>query len=170
MSDNLTKHSRSGNFCLQSGAWATGSTANNVRQVTSPVAYVVNGLHVSRTGDGAAGINLQASAPAVAADGTGSSFRAFNPVQAAGTVCLYAIGVDASGSLIAVKGDEVRIGSGVRPPVPDLPRTHAPAAYVRIANTTNPFTFGVTNFTATGVTATYFNVFSELAEAPGAVA
>ena len=170
MSDNLTKNARSGNFCLASGAWATGSTATNVRQVTNPVAYVVAGQHVSRAGDAAGGINLVLSA-ADTADGQSAPFRsAASGVQAAGTTCIYAIGVTAAGALVAIKGDEVLIGSGLAPSIPQLPRSAAPAAYVRIVNTTNAFTFGVTAFNATGVTATYYNVFSELAEVPGGVA
>lgn len=170
MSDNLTTNARGGNFCLQAGGWATGSTATNIRQVTATMAYVVGGRFFSRSGDAAAGINVQASAPSVTADGTGEPFRAFNPVQPAGTVCLYGIGVNSTGGLIAVKGDEVRIGSGLRPPVPPIPRTHAPTAYVRVATATNPFTFGVTAFNASGVTTNYFDVFSELADPPGAAA
>jgi len=168
MSDNLMKNNRGGNFCLQSGAWATGSTTTNVRQVTNPIAYVIDGIFYSRAGDAAGGINVQVSFPTT--DGASSVFRATTPVQAAGTVALYAIGISTTGALICVKGDDVRINSGIRPPVPSLPRTHAPTAYVRVATTTNPFTFGVTAFDATGVTTAYTNVFTELADPPGAPA
>lgn len=169
--ENLTKGARAGNFCLTDGQWAQGSTANNVRQVTGSVSYVIGGRFYSRSGDGAAGINLQLTNPATLVDAVAQPYRPFDPVQPAGTTAIYVIGISTTGGLIALKGDHVANGSGIAPPLPDLPRTHAPAAYVRVVNNSSSgFTFGVTNFNASGVTTTFFNIFSEMAEAPGGAA
>lgn len=91
---------------------------------------------------------------------TGAAFTA----QAINTGCVYVFGFNAAGSLVVAQGATETIDSGLlfeRPPaMPSIPADFCPFAYavIKVASTGAAWTFGSSNWTATGVTDVYQDV------------
>lgn len=140
--------SSGGSVLLSLPVFAIGTNAGSV-QHTAAALYAVEGIIFTK----AATNNI----PLV----TGT------PVNlAAGFSCLYAVDIDAAGLYTVVAGKPARTADitaqNTRLEFPELPpATRTRIAIVRIVNVTNPFIPGTTALNASGVTATYFNVFQQ---------
>lgn len=101
--------------------------------------------------------------------------------QTDNTVCAYVFGVTAAGAIAVAQGPVIATEVGVtttagallnRPPFPNLPDNFCPIGYlfVRTAPSAADFTFGTSNWTATGITASaVVEVDGELPDRPQAL-
>lgn len=113
----------------------TGTTTPAYIKTANSISYAVDGLFYTK----AATDNI-ATATATA--------------QAANTYCLYLLTLNSSGTLAATKGTELATDTAI---LPDVPASVAPIGILKIATTTT-FTLGTTSLTASGVTATFYNL------------
>ena len=147
---------------MEGGTFATGSgllTATGTETLydtTVAIPYCINGIGYSF-----ATKNSQAS-PAVDAV-TGA---AFVPL-AADEACCFVWCVDANAAIKAVQGSIVDVDGDtdvrvVDPPYPMIPATLCPIAVqvIQTAGTSSAWTFGSSNWDATGVTDVIVNVFT----------
>jgi len=94
-----------------------------------------------------------------------------------GQACCYVFGVNNAGTLVAAQGASTPTELGVTttvgrfllaPQFPPIPNDFCPFAYtvVRTSPTGNTFTFGTTNWTASGITCSVFRNISQLPDRP----
>jgi hypothetical protein len=90
-------------------------------------------------------------------------------VQAADTVCLYTIQLDASGALSVVKGQDVLtadIGTSDSCQWPNPTADRCPIGGVRVVTVAVTFTLATTNFSASGVTETWYDFIGGMPSEP----
>lgn len=149
MSGNLNENFRGGNFCLTNVALAEGTSANTI-QIAAAAAFCINGVLYAKA--------ITDNIAMTACD-----------TQAADTNCLYLVSVDAAGTVTITKGDEVSTtditNDIVGLNIPELPADNAPIGMFKIVTDAVTFTSGTTDLSASGVTDTYYNLFS-LPESP----
>ena len=90
-------------------------------------------------------------------------------VQAVDTWCLYTLQLDSSGTMTAVKGPDVlttdmTAGRGITWPSPTADR--CPIGGVKIVTVAVTFTLATTNFSASGVTETWYDFIGGLPTSP----
>lgn len=138
---------------------AAGTTSTYT--TTATTAHVINGLF---------GTTLAAQTN-TATPTTDANTAATFVAQTDNTACCYVFGVNAAGAIKVAQGDIVATEVGVTttagsfitsPPFPALPDDFCPIGYaiVRTAPSAADFTFGSSQWTATGITATFKNVYT----------
>lgn len=149
--DNFNNGAKGGNFCLSKAGLAIGDGAKTGVAFVAPVGagidFCIDGILYNH-GDAATNLPLTAAA-----------------AQGLLTKCLYLIVVDYAGTVSSVKGTAVLTADLVAGTKvlqwPALPAGKAPVGAVKIAvTTTYNFTAGTTALDATGVTATYYDLFA----------
>lgn len=75
--------------------------------------------------------------------------------QASGTVCLYGISINATGTVAVTKGTE---GTALGTSYPTLPSASVFAALMSVTTVAATFTSGTTDLSATGITAAFFDL------------
>lgn len=145
-----------GNFSTSPGAFSGTGTfgANTTHATTGTVNYTIAGKAYAKTA-----ITGGTTPTTDAVTGTAITLTANN-----GTVVIWAL--DASGNVKVVKGETVALdasGAFVRAPgFPVLPETLAPFAYhvIKAGSTTSgTWTFGSSNWNATGLTHSAADIF-----------
>ena len=149
MSMNLSEEVKGGTFCLSQAGLAVGSTASGVAIAAS------NGAGVDYCIDGVLYHLADAATVAITAAA----------VQAISTSCLYLVCLDASGTLSTVKGTAVLTASITAETEqlkwPDPTASTCPIGAVRVdTDDSTTFTAGTTEFSAAGITDTYYNLFT----------
>lgn len=146
---NLDSSMRGGTACFSKAGLGIGSTATQVK-IAAP-----NGAGVDYAIDGVMYHKADAATVAITAADE----------QAAGTVCLYLVCLDADGTLSTVKGtevdsDDLTAGSEVIDwPTPTA--STCPIGAVKVTtNSSTTFTAGTTALSATGVTDVYIDLFA----------
>ena len=149
MSMNLTDNNRGGTFCLSSAGLAIGSTKSQVA-IAAP-----NGAGVDFCIGGVMYHKADAASSAITA-------AAVQPVL---TTCLYLVCLNSSGTVSTVKGTAVlnaalAAGAAVLEwPTPAAGTCPIGALKVKCENAAT-FTANTTLHDATGVTVTYYNLFT----------
>ncbi len=153
----------------------TGAVAGTTNTITTTVAseHVINGKFGTALGV----LTNSATVPTTDVN-TGAAFIAQVSTSAAGgQACCYVFGVNAAGSLKAAQGPITATELGVTttagafiacPQFPPIPDDFCPIAYVvvRTSPTGNSFTFGTTNWAASGITCTTFQNIQTLPGRP----
>ena len=147
---------------MEGGTFATGSGlltatgAETLYDTTVAVPYCINGIGYSF-----ATKNSQAS-PALDSN-TGEAFVALATDEA----CVFVWCVNSSAAIKAVQGPVVEVDPDldirkVDPQYPMIPADLCPIAVhiVQTAGTSDPFTFGTSNWNATGITTLIRNIFT----------
>lgn len=146
---NLSELVRGGTVCLSKAGIKIGNSDAKDLDIAAPngagVDYAINGIAYHKAD--AADIAITAAT-----------------AQAELTSCLYLVCLNSSGTLSTVKGTEVTTADIGVTKVLDWPSPAAntcPIAAVRV-DTAEGYTFtaGTTNFSATGITDTYYDLFA----------
>ena len=144
--NNLNEIVRGGNLCFGKAGLAIGTTTSDIKTAAA-IDYAVNGILHSK----AATDNI----PMTAAD-----------AQAVSTSCLYLVVIDATGAVSTVKGDEVLtadIASGKQVLTWPQPTSNEVTTIGAIRIDTSSavsFIAGTTALDATGITATFYDLFA----------
>ena len=149
MSFNLNELVKGGTFCLTKAGLGVGGTASELK-IASPsgdgIFYCIDGILYYAADDATVAVTAAA-------------------VQAVSTTCLYLVCLDSSGTLSTVKGTAVSTadltaGSAVLHwPTPTADT--CPIGAVKIATSDSvTFTAGTTEFSAEGITDTYYDLFA----------
>jgi hypothetical protein len=124
------------NRCYGNAGLEVNGTTASLINIANAINFTVAGVFYTKSAT--SGISVTASA------------------QAVSTYCKYLIGINASGTVTATKGDEVSTDTAV---LPALASTKAPIGYIKIqTSATTAFTMGTTSLNAGGITATYVNL------------
>ena len=143
--ENLNEAHRGGTFCLSKAGLAINATTKTNIGIAAP-----NGAGVDYCIGGALYHKADTASIALGAQ----------PTQAADTTCLYLVCLDAAGTVSVVKGKDVVNGSGVIY-YPDVPAGKCAIGVIKVKTTAAvTFTGGTTAFDATGVTATFTDLFA----------
>lgn len=144
---NLNEAHRGGTFCLSKAGLAGNSTTKTHINIAAPngagVDYCIGGAlyHMADTASTPVALGAQ-------------------PTQAADTTCLYLVCLDAAGTPSVVKGKDVVNGSGVIY-YPDVPAGMCAIGAIKVKTAAAvTFTGGTTELDATGVTATFTDLFA----------
>ena len=144
---NLNEAHRGGTFCLSKAGLAGNSTTKTHIDIAAPngagVDYCIGGAlyHVADTSSASIDLGDQ-------------------PTQAADTTCLYLVCLDAAGTVSVVKGKDVANGSGVIH-YPAVPAGNCAIGSIKVKTAASAtFTGGTTALDATGVTATFTDLFA----------
>lgn len=141
--------------CLSKAGVGIGSTADEI-SIAAP-----NGAGVDFCIDGIA-YHLADDASVAGVPGALGT-------QAADTKCLYLVQVDADGTVTMKKGTEVLttdVTNGVALHWPDPDDGNCPIGGVEVETVAVTFTVGTTNFSAAGITDTYFDFAMGMPLAP----
>lgn len=149
--DMLTE--RGGDGCFTSGL-LTATGAVTTYDTTVTISYMINGQMLTKTA-----VTTGAS-PTTDAN-TGAAFVALQPLKA----CVFVWLLNAAGTVKVAQGPIVSVDpdSGLRkqhPDFPAIPDGHVAFAYhiIQTAANSSAWTFGVSNWNATGVTKLIVNV------------
>jgi hypothetical protein len=82
-------------------------------------------------------------------------------VQAIGTTAMYSLFMNAAGTVTTVKGTEQKTGTKQPLSWGVQPADTVMFGAIKVVNATNTFTAGTTDLSASGVTATYYNVMAQ---------
>ena len=161
MADNL---SLSAGFtaALSSGAWAEGTNANTIKS-TATVTFVIDGQFYSKGATDNIAISYSGATVYQAAAGGIQAVNGGFTGGVNGSTRLYLICLNTSGDVSIVPGqivDSAELAAGrVALMFPDAPKGVCPTAALRIALTAGTaFTPGSTDLSASGVTATFYNL------------
>ena len=146
--ENLNEAHRGGTFCLSKAKLAQGTTTNQIA-IASPngagVDYAIGGILYHKPD--------VASVAMPAAD-----------EQAADTTCLYLVYLDSAGTLGTAKGEDVKntdIANGAGAiHYPAVPAGKCTIGAIKIKTVGVTFTAGTTALNASGVTATFTDLFA----------
>ena len=142
---NLNEAHRGGTFCLSKAGLAGNSSTKANIVIAAP-----NGAGVDYCIGGALYHKADTASIALGAQ----------PTQAANTTCLYLVCLDAAGTVSVVKGKDVANGSGVIH-YPAVPAGMCAIGAIKVKTAAAvTFTGGTTNLDATGVTATFTDLFA----------
>ncbi len=160
MSDNLSQDSGL-TVALNSGAIAAGTTAGTVK-TTVAIAYALDGRFYSKAITDNIAISYSGPAVYQAPTGVGSVNGGFTG-GSNGSTRIYGLFLDASGTVSVLPGaivDSADLAAGrASLQWPDVPNNVCPFGAVRIAVTAGTsFVPGTTSLSASGVTATYYNL------------
>lgn len=148
MTINANELIRGGTVCLSKAGLAIGSTASQIA-IAAP-----NGAGVDFAING----KLYHKADAATAAVTAAT------AQAADTVCAYTVCLNSSGTVSTVKGTEQTVAAVTAgTAVVDVPLPTAdtcPIGYIIIETDGVTFTAGTTEFSATGITDTYVDIYN----------
>ncbi len=158
-----------GNFAFSSGAWAEGTNANTIKS-TATITYAINGQFYSKSSTDNIAISYTAPAAiySAAAGGVATGNGAFTG-GANGSTRLYGIYLDTSGAVTIEPGkivDTAALAAGaVSLEFTPSVKNKCCVAAMRIALTSGTtFTPGSTDLSASGVTATFYNLSTIPAE------
>ncbi len=148
MTINLSELAKGGTMCLSKAGLAIGSGDAKDLDIAAPngagVDFAINGILYHKAD--AADIAITAAT-----------------AQAVSTSCIYLVTLNASGTLATVKGTEVLtadIGVTKKLDWPEPAADTCPIGAVRVdTNASTTFTAGTTNFSAAGITDTYYDLF-----------
>jgi len=144
---NLTEQVRGGTFCLSKAGLAEGTNANTI-QIAAP-----NG----------AGIDFAIAGKLYHKADTDNIAMTALTIQPALYTCLYLVQINVDGTVSMVKGTQILTADVGREPLnyPELTAANCPVGVIRIATASGyTFTSGTTDLSATGITATYEDVFA----------
>ena len=142
--ENLNEAHRGGTFCL-----SKAGLAGNASTKTNIVIAAPNG----------AGVDYCISGALYHKADTASIALGAQPTQAADTTCLYLVCLNAAGTVSVVKGKDVANGSGVIH-YPAVPAGNCAIGSIKVKTVAVTFTGGTTALDATGVTATFTDLFA----------
>jgi hypothetical protein len=146
---NLSELVKGGTFCLSKAGLAIGSSDAKDLDIAAP-----NGAGVDFCIDGIMYHKADAANIAITAA----------TAQAASTSCIYLVCLNSSGTLSTVKGTEVttaNIGASAPLKWPTPAADTCPIGAVRVDVAAGyTFTAGTTDFSATGITDTYYDLFA----------
>lgn len=131
----------SGNFALSNGQIAEGTNTATIKTAAA-IDYAINEQLYSK----AITDNIALTA--------GAS-------QAAGKTAVYSLFINAAGTVSSVKGTEQTTGSKQPLSWGAQPADTVMFGAIKVVNATNPFIAGTTDLSATGVTATYYNLMAQ---------
>lgn len=143
----------------------TATGAETVHDTTQTMNYAINGVLYRKTAitDGATPTTDYKTAVAFVA-------------LAADKACVFVWGLNSSGAVKVVQGDVVSVDGDtdrplVRPAIPDIPDDICPIAYqvVQTNGASSSWTFGTSNWNATGVTDAIVDVSTLPRRLPGDV-
>lgn len=147
--ENLNEAHRGGTFCLSKAGLARNSTTASKVDIAAPngagVDYCIGGSLYHKADDTAIELDAQ-------------------PTQEKDTTCLYLVCLDTAGAVSTVKGKDVKNtdianGAGVIY-FPDVPAGKCAIGAIKIKTVAVTFTAGTTALNATGVTATFIDLFA----------
>jgi hypothetical protein len=161
MSDNLSL-SQGLTVALSSGEWAEGTNANTVKS-TATVTYTIDGRFYSKSATDNIAISYSGPSVYQAAAGGVQSVNGSFTGGVNGSTRIYLICLDTAGAVSIVPGPIVNsadLAAGrASLQFPDDPIGVCPTAALRIALTAGTtFTPGSTDLSASGVTATFYNL------------
>jgi len=161
MSDNLSL-SQGASMAFSSGAWAEGTNANTIKS-TATITYTVDGRFYSKSATDNIAISYSGATVYQAAAGGIQAVNGGFTGGVNGSTRLYLICLDAGGNVSIVPGaivDNAELAAGrVALAYPDTPNLLCATAALRIALTAGtPFTPGSVDLSASGVTATFYNL------------
>jgi hypothetical protein len=133
--NDMNQREALGNLCLGAAGLDEGTNAATIKTVNA-IDYAIDGILYSK----AATDNIAMNALAAQADLTD---------------CMYLVTIDASGTVVLVKGNAVAAGGDCE--LPDLPDGYCAIGAIKIALSGGTFTSGTTDLSGTGVTATYYD-------------
>ena len=142
--ENLNEAHRGGTFCLSKAGLAVNASTKTNIVIAAP-----NGAGVDYCIGGALYHKADTASIALGAQ----------PTQAANTTCLYLVCLDAAGTVSVVKGKDVANGSGVIH-YPAVPAGNCAIGSIKVKTVAVTFTGGTTGLDATGVTATFTDLFA----------
>lgn len=90
-------------------------------------------------------------------------------LQAADTNCMYGVMIDSSGTVSLTKGNEVlttKLGLSDSLQAPPITDNTCPIGFMKIATVAVTFTSGTTDLSASGVTATFYDLLGGIWERP----
>lgn len=144
---NLTELARGGNFCVAKATLAEGTNANTIKVTNSAgIDFAIDGVMYSK-----------ATTDNIAMDALA--------IQAVSTTCLYLVMINAAGTVSMKKGTEVATadlaaGSKVLQ-WPACDALKAPIGAIKIVtNSSATFTNGSTDLSASGITATFYDLLT----------
>lgn len=161
MSDNLSL-AQGASIAFSSGALAEGTNANTVKS-TATITYTIDGKFYSKSATDNIAISYAGSAVYQAAAGGVQAVNGGFVGGVNGSTRLYLITLDASGNVGIVPGqivDSAELAAGrVALGFPDAPNGVCAVGALRVALTAGTaFTPGSTDLSASGVTATFYNL------------
>lgn len=160
---NLSDNPRAGTFCLSKAGLKIGNSDAKDVDIAAPngagVDYVIDGILYHKAD--------AADIPVVVTDEDGTDVT----TQAADTACIYLVQLDADGDLSTLKGVEVDVdssgnvkdGEALFCPLPS--EDNCPIGYIKIVTDSVTFECGTDDFSKSGVTDTYVNLFAVPAKA-----
>jgi hypothetical protein len=160
MSDNLSLDSGF-TFALSSGAWAEGTNANTIKS-TATITYTIDGRFYSKSATDNIAISYSGATVYQAPSGVSTINGGFTG-GVNGSTRIYGIYLDTSGAVSILPGpivDNTELAAGrVALNWPDAPTGVCTVAGMRIAVTSGTnFTPGSVDLSASGVTATFYNL------------
>ena len=161
MSDNLSL-SQGASIALSSGAWAEGTNANTIKS-TATITYTIDGRFYSKSATDNIAISYSGATVYQAAAGGIQSVNGGFTGGVNGSTRMYLICLDTNGAVSILPGqivDSAELAAGrVALPFPDALNGVCPTAAMRIALTAGTaFTPGSVDLSASGVTATFYNL------------
>lgn len=147
--ENLNEAHRGGTFCLSKAGLARNSTTASKVDIAAPngagVDYCIGGSLYHKADDTAIDLDAQ-------------------PTQEADTTCLYLVCLDSTGSLSSVKGNDVKnVDLANKAAVihfPGVPAGKCAIGVIKVKTVAVTFTAGTTALNASGVTATFTDLFA----------
>ena len=152
---NLTEQVKGGTFCLSKAGLAEGTNANTIKTAAPNGAgtdFAIKGVLYHK------------------ADTDNIAMTALT-IQPALYTCLYLVQIDNAGTVSMVKGTQILTANVGLVPLnyPELTADCCPVGIIRIITASGyTFTSGTTDLSATGITATYEDVFA-IPDAPKVV-
>lgn len=152
-----------GNYAFTSGAWAEGTNANTIKS-TATITYTINGVFYSKGATD--NIAISYTAPAAVYDASAGGVATSNggfTGGANGSTRLYGVYLDTSGNVSILPGkivDTAALTAGtvaLEWPAAQRGKTCVAALRVALTSGTN-FTPGSVDLSASGVTATWYNL------------
>jgi hypothetical protein len=161
MSDNLSQ-TQGATLAFNSGALAEGTNANTI-QIAAAIAYALDGRFYSKAITDNIAISYSGATVYQAAAGGIQAVNGAFTGGVNGSTRIYSIFLDAAGAVSILPGqivDSAELAAGrVALPFADAPRGVCPIGALRIALTAGTtFTPGSVDLSATGVTATFYNL------------
>lgn len=159
--DNLSL-TQGATLALNSGALAEGTNANTI-QIADAIAYALDGRFYSKAITDNIAISYSGATVYQAAAGGVQAVNGGFSGGVNGSTRIYSIFLDAAGAVSILPGqivDSVELAAGrVALPFADAPKGVCPIGALRIAVTAGTnFTPGATDLSASGVTATFYNL------------
>lgn len=147
--ENLNEAHRGGGFCLSKAGLARNATTATAIDIAAP-----NGAGVDYCIGGALYHKADAAAIVLSA----------HAAQSADTTCLYLVCLDSTGALSSVKGNDVKnVDLANKAAVihfPGVPAGKCAIGVIKVKTVAVTFTAGTTALNASGVTATFTDLFA----------